>query len=134
VERGALLVVRSVALGARRDVARVSGRLADLLADPAHEPHRGHLLEVTLDDEGYVLDAKRKLQERFPHVVSVRRRELELALGQGQYARTVADAGQDDLKLFEAYFKVVAGAPPSEAELAVFREALQALDRKERAG
>jgi len=132
VERGRPAVTRAVPLGARRDVARISGRLADLLADPAHAAHQGHLLEVTLDDEGYVLDARRKLQERFPHVVSVRRRELELAIGQGQYARAVAEAGQDDTKLFEAYFREVAGAAPSAAELAVFREALAAVDARER--
>jgi exonuclease SbcD len=133
VDKGRPPVVRRLALGARRDVVRLSGTLAGLLADPAHEPHRGSLLEVTLEDDAYLLEPKRKLQERFPHVVSVRRRELQLESGQGHFARTVAGAGQDDLKLFEAFFQNVTGGPPTGAELAVFREAVEALDRQERA-
>jgi exonuclease SbcD len=134
VARGRPPAVRSLSLGARRDVARVSGTLAQLLADPAHAPLVGCLLEATLEDDGYVLDAKRRLGERFPHVVSVRRRDLDLPAGPGTFTRRVADAGQDDLKLFGAFFEEAGGAAPTEAELAVFKEALEALDRKERAG
>ncbi len=132
VERGRA-VARTLPLGARRDVVRIQGTLEALLRREDLEAHRGDLLEATLEDEGYVLDAKRRLQERFPHVVSVVRRELVAAPGQGSFGAQVAGAGHDDLKLFESFFNQVTGALPGPAHREVFTAALAELDRKERA-
>ncbi len=132
VERGASHA-RSIALGARRDVVRLRGTLADLLARPDLERHRGDLVEATLDDRDYVVEAKRRLQVRFPHVVSVVRSELALPVPGASFSRQVAGAGRDDLKLFESFFRTVAGADAGPEHRAAFAEALAAVERQERA-
>jgi DNA repair protein SbcD/Mre11 len=89
-------------------------------------------LEATLLDPGYVLDAKRRLQERFPHLVSVVRAELSAGAAQGSFSQHVDGAGRDDLRLFEAFVTTVTGAAPDPAQQAVFGEALAAADQEER--
>jgi DNA repair protein SbcD/Mre11 len=130
-ERGSVRT-RSIPLGARRNVARIEGSLADLLRSPAYAAHERDLLEVTLTDEGYVLDAMRRLQGRFPHVLNVVRKELALGPVEGAFGRRVADAGADDGKLFESFFETVTGAVPGPAHREAFGEALAELERKER--
>jgi len=133
VARGAAPRVESLPLGQKRDVVRLSGTVAQLLADPAHERHRGDLVEATLDDTGYVLEARSRLQARFPYVLNVLRASLSPG-GEGSYSSRVAGAGGNDRLLFEAFLTTVAGAPPSEAEAACFAAALDEVSRTERGG
>ncbi len=130
VERGAARVTE-VPLGQRRDLVRLSGTLADLLSNPAHEPHRGALVEATLEDPGYVLDARGKLQARFPHVLNVVRRALAPG-GAGSYASRVAGAAGNDQALFEAFLETVAGQKPTPDQAACFSAALEAVEKRER--
>jgi exonuclease SbcD len=140
-EKSALLVevtrggatARPLVLGARRDVVRLRGTLADLLSRPELEPHRGDLVEATLEDEGYVLDARRRLQERFPHVLNVVRSALSAAPAQGSFGERVAGAGTDDLKLFESFFERVTGVVAGPDHRQVLADALGEIDRRERA-
>jgi exonuclease SbcD len=132
VERGRA-TARPLALGARRDVVRIRGTLAELLSRPDLEAHRGALVEATLDDPGYVLDARRRLQERFPHVLNVVRGALSTAPAQGSFGERVAGAGHDDLRLFESFFERVTGAVAGPEHRQVLTEALDEIDRKERA-
>lgn len=132
VERGRV-TTRSIPLGARRDVVRVRGTLKDLLERKELARHAGDLVEATLDDPDYVLDAKRRLQVRFPHVVSVVRSSLAAPLAQGSFAERVAGAGNDDLKLFEGFWAHVTGEAASPEHRALFADAAAALDRRERA-
>jgi exonuclease SbcD len=125
--------VRRIPLGAPRDVVRLRGRLDDLLRRPDLARHENDLVEVTLDDEGYVLDARRKLQARFAHVLNVVRRELAAAPGLGTFGQQVAGAGKDDLKLFESFFEAVTDALPGPEHRQVFTDALAEIGRKERA-
>jgi exonuclease SbcD len=121
-----------VPLGARRDLARVRGTLQDLLTLPDFDRHRGDLLEATLDDRDYVVDAKRRLQARFPNVVSVVRSELAASTAGTSFSRQVAGAGRDDLKLFESFFRTVLDAEPEPEHRGAFTDALAAVDRAER--
>lgn len=129
VEKGAARV-ESVALGHRRDVVRLRGTLAELLARPDLAPHERDLVEVTLLDEGYVLDAKRKLERRFAHVLSVAREALAAGPA-GEFAACVDGAGNDERRLFDAFLQKVAGASPTEPERAVFDAALEDVRRSE---
>jgi exonuclease SbcD len=129
VERGAARVT-PLPLGARRDVVRLRGTLAALLADPALERHRRDLVEVTLDDPGYVFDAKHRLEARFAHVLNVVRADLTPGAA-GAFARQVEGAGRDDAKLFRAFFETVAGGAPTAPQEAAFAEALAAAERRE---
>ena len=124
--------VEVVPLGEKRDVVRIQGTLAELLDRPDLARHERDLVEATLEDEGYVVDAKARLQARFAHVLNVVRRALT-AGGQGAFARRVEAAGGDHLDLFESFFETVAGAAPGPAQRAVFGEAVGELARKERA-
>jgi exonuclease SbcD len=132
VTRGAA-TARTIPLGARRGVVRLRGTLAELLRRPDLAAHERDLVEVTLEDEGYVVEAKRKLQARFAHVLNVVRDDLARAPGQGAFGERVAGAGHDDLKLFEAFFGRVTGALPGPEHRAVFADALEAIARKDRA-
>ncbi len=123
---------RPVALGARRDVVRLEGTLAGLLARPDLARHERDLVEVTLEDPDYVLDAKGKLSARFAHVLNVVRKELAAAPGAGAFGDRVAAAGRDDVKLFEAFFSTVTDGAPSPEHVRVFAEALDEIDRAER--
>ena len=120
-----------IRLGQKRDVARIQGTMADLLARPDLDCHRGDLVEVTLEDEGYVVDARVKLQGRFPHVLNVRRKELTPG-GGGTFASRVAGAAGDDQALFRAFLEDVVGTPPSDAQAACFANAVESVARKER--
>ncbi len=131
VERGAARAT-AVPLGQKRDLLRVRGRIDDLLRRPDLEPRRGDLLEVTLDDPGYVFDALYRLRARFPHVLSVIPAQLS-AGGEGSFAERVGGAGNDDLALFRAFVETVAGAPPDAAQEACFAAALDQVAGKERA-
>ncbi|ABS26347.1 nuclease SbcCD, D subunit [Anaeromyxobacter sp. Fw109-5] len=131
VERGATRIER-VPLGARRDVVRLEGTLDELLRRRDLAPFERALVEVTLADEGYVFDAKNRLQARFAHVLNVLRKDLEGG-GDGTFASRVDGAGGDDLKLFEAFFETVAGATPGPEHREVFAGALAEIARKERA-
>ena len=132
VERGRA-TARTVALGARRDVVRLHGKLQDLLQRPELARHARDLVEVTLEDAGYVLDARAKLQVRFAHVLNVVRDERAVSAPDGGIARQVDGAGRDDLKLFESFFETVTGALPGPEHREVFSGALADLDRRERA-
>lgn len=121
-----------VPLGARRDVVRLQGSLAELLRRPELARHERDLVEVTLEDEGYVVDARARLQARFAHVLNVVRRTLAPG-GEGAFARRVERAGGDHLQLFDSFFETVAGAAPGPAQRAVFGAAVGELVRKERA-
>ena len=138
-EKGALLVeverggvrVEPVRLGQKRDVARIQGKIADLLARPELARYRGDLLEVTLEDEGYVVDARSQLQARFPHVLNVRRATFTPG-GEGTFMTRVAGAAGDDQALFAAFLETVAGTPPTGPQAACFADAVEAVTRKER--
>jgi exonuclease SbcD len=123
VERGASRT-RLVPLGARRDVVRIQGTVDDLLRRPDLARHEGDLVEATLDDAGYVPDAKVRLQRRFRHVVNVRRAALAAGPA-GEFARRVADAGADDRRLFESFFQAVTSAPPTADEARLYADTLE---------
>jgi exonuclease SbcD len=124
--------VEEIALGQRRDVVRLRGTLDELLSRPEHAKHERDLVEATLLDAGYVLDAKRQLERRFAHVLSVTREALAAGPA-GEFAACVDGAGDDGRKLFEAFLEKVAGAPPTGPEQAVFDAALEAVRRSEAA-
>jgi exonuclease SbcD len=114
---------RLVPLGARREVVRLEGSLEELLRRPDLARHERDLVEATLTDTGYVLDAKNRLQRRFAHVLNVVRKELAPGPA-GDFARRVAEAGNDDLRLFDSFFRAVASAAPTDEEARLYAEAL----------
>jgi exonuclease SbcD len=68
--RGAA-TVRPVVVDVGRRVATVRGTLDEVLSDPRHAGVEGNWVRAVLTDTTYVIDAKARLQRRFPHVVEV---------------------------------------------------------------
>ncbi len=139
-EKGALLVkvdrgvarVERIPLGQRRDLARIQGKIADLLSRPDLARHQADLVEATLEDTDYVFDARARLQARFPHVMNVRRTAAAPG-GEAEFMARVAGAAGDDQALFRAFLSHVNGSPPTDAEAACFAAAVDAVAARERA-
>ncbi len=63
--------VRPVDVPTGRPVATVTGRLEELLASRRHHGVTDHFVRAVLTDPAYVVDAKGRLLDRFPHVVEI---------------------------------------------------------------
>ncbi|MFF8595946.1 exonuclease SbcCD subunit D [Streptomyces sp. NPDC015220] len=109
-----------------RPLARIRGRLEDLLADPALARHQEAWVEATLTDPVRPADPMARLTERFPHT-------LHLAFDPDRapdepdvsYARRLA--GRGDQQIAEDFVAHVRGAGPDAGERAVLREAFDAV-------
>ncbi|AZM44576.1 exonuclease SbcCD subunit D [Streptomyces sp. WAC 06738] len=111
-----------------RPLARLHGRLADLLADPALTPLESAWVEATLTDTARPHEPMARLAERFPHVVS-------LAFAPESADGTAADAsyadrlkGRDDRQIAEDFVAHVRpGAIATADERAVLHAAFDAV-------
>ncbi|CAG6397051.1 exonuclease SbcCD subunit D [Streptomyces cocklensis] len=109
-----------------RRLARLRGRLDDLLADPAHEPHTGAWVEAVLTDPVRPYEPMAALAKRFPHILSL---GFEPEGGDqdpaASYARRLA--GRSDQQVAEDFVAHVRGSAPDPHERLVLREALDAV-------
>ncbi|MEU2157071.1 exonuclease SbcCD subunit D [Streptomyces sp. NPDC019396] len=106
-----------------RPLARISGRLEELLADPGLTRHEHSWTEATLTDPVRPADPMARLTERFPHVLNLvfspDRAEED---PHGSYAQRLRD--RDDQQIAEDFVAHVrGGAVPDERERAVLRGA-----------
>jgi len=109
-----------------RPLARVRGRLEELLVDPELERHSEAWVEATLTDPVRPAEPMARLAERFPHTLSLvfdpDRAPEDTAVS---YARRLAD--RSDQQIAEDFVAHVRGAGPDEREQAVLREAFDAV-------
>ncbi|WDM13875.1 exonuclease SbcCD subunit D [Streptomyces lavenduligriseus] len=109
-----------------RPLARIRGRLDDLLADPELTRHEDAWVEATLTDPLRPAEPMARLTERFPHTLS-----LVFAPDRApddprvSYARRLA--GRSDQQVAEDFVAHVRGTGPDAAETAVLREAFDAV-------
>ena len=96
--------VRQIKLTPRRDVRRVEGTMAELLKGPTDGKSKDDYLEVTLLDDGPVLDAIGRLREVYPNVMMIRRPEKMNGAAAGDRPDI---RGKTALQLFGAFFKHV---------------------------
>jgi exonuclease SbcD len=109
-----------------RPLARLRGRLDDLLADPKLDRHGDAWVEATLTDPYRPHEPMAALAKRFPHI-------LALAFepeGTGDdpavsYARRLL--GRTDQQIAEDFVRHVRGTGPDRREQAVLREAFDAV-------
>ncbi|MFK4146047.1 exonuclease SbcCD subunit D [Streptomyces sp. NPDC004065] len=115
-----------------RPLARIRGRLEDLLADPGLARHQEAWVEATLTDPARPAEPMARLAERFPHVLSLVF-EPERAPGDPDlsYARRLA--GRGDQQIAEDFVSHVRGTAPDTHEQAVLREAFDAVRADEAA-
>ena len=121
--------VELVRLSPRRQVRRLRGLLADLLAAGKADPCAADYLEVTLTDHGAVYDAMGRLREVYPNTLSLRRAELEVTPGRGpvQDHRTMTER-----ELFGGFFRHVTGEPLSAEQDQTLVDTLEDLGRRAR--
>jgi exonuclease SbcD len=96
--------VRQIKLTSRRDVRRIEGTMAELLKGPGDGKSTEDYLEVTLLDDGPVLDAIGRLREVYPNVMMIRRPEKMNGAAAGDRPDI---RGKNVLELFGAFFKHV---------------------------
>ena len=115
-----------------RPLATVTGTLADLLSDRAHDGLVESYLSVELTDRVRPTDALRRLQERFPHAVHLDWRPAGGALAASlRYSTSVR--GRSDHDVACDFVDDCRGSVPTESEQALLREALAAVANEERA-
>ncbi|MFJ4829068.1 exonuclease SbcCD subunit D [Streptomyces sp. NPDC088747] len=109
-----------------RALARIRGRLEDLLADPGLARHEDAWVEATLIDPVRPADPMARLAERFPHTISLvfdpERAPEDPDLS---YARRLAGRGEQQIA--EDFVAHVRGAGPDPREQAVLRDAFDAV-------
>ncbi len=118
-------LAEALPLPVHRGLARLAGRLDDLLTDPAHDRFRESFVEAVLTDPVRPVEAMARLQARFPHCVSLQfRPEGAVVDREGAYAGRVR--GRSDLEVVEAFVAHVRRTPPTEGERRLLVEALEA--------
>lgn len=110
-----------------RQLARISGRLEQLLADPALDRHTDSWVEATLTDPVRPAEPMARVAERFPYVVSLvfapERADEDNGQSYGDRLR-----GRDDREIAEDFVAHVrSGRGPTGAEQSVLSEALDAV-------
>lgn len=109
-----------------RPLSRIRGRLADLLADPAHAAAEQHWTEATLTDPVRPAEPMARLRARFPHLLSLHfEPERPPEDTAGSYAERLA--GRTDRQIAADFVRHVRGGRgPDAAERALLDEALAA--------
>ncbi len=116
--------VREVEVPLGRRVATVTGTVEELLADPAHAAAADCFVRAVVTDRGYVVDAKSRLQARFPHVVEiVPRPTLGDPTGVEVVDHTVRRA-LPPLAAAIGFWRDVTGEEPEEVERSLLESAL----------
>ncbi|MFF3514114.1 exonuclease SbcCD subunit D [Streptomyces sp. NPDC002573] len=109
-----------------RPLARIRGRLEDLLVDPELERHEEAWLEATLTDPVRPAEPMARLAGRFPHTLSlVFDPERPPEDPAASYARRLA--GRSDQQIAEDFVAHVRGARPDAHERAVLQDAFDAV-------
>lgn len=110
-----------------RPLARLRGRLEDLLADPALARHEDAWTQVTLTDPERPADPMERLRRRFPHTLHLAF-EPERAAGEGDSASYSSRLrGRDDVEIGVDFVAHVRGRAAAEAERALLDEAFDAV-------
>jgi DNA repair protein SbcD/Mre11 len=105
-----------------RRLARLTGTLDTLLADPRHAAVESAWLQVTLTDAVRPAQAMARLQERFPHTVAL----VFAPEGGGPARSRVPLQGRSDHAISVDFVTAVRGTPATAAEAALLRNACDA--------
>jgi DNA repair protein SbcD/Mre11 len=117
--------VRRVMLPVPRPLSTLRGRIDDLLADPALAEVEDHFLAVTLTDRARPLEPMRRLQERFPHAVTLEW-EPEGGRPTGDAPPRVGTGERDDVAVAASFVEYVRNTPVDEDEQLLLEAAFAA--------
>ncbi|WP_121251640.1 exonuclease SbcCD subunit D [Nocardioides ferulae] len=104
-----------------RSLARLRGELDHLLSDPGLARHEQDWVQVTLTDQVRPVRAMERLRQRFPHTLVLGFEESGPRLGALPARRT---EGRTDHDIALEFVKDLRGAPATDAEAALLREAV----------
>ncbi|HEY8482267.1 MAG TPA: exonuclease SbcCD subunit D [Spirillospora sp.] len=112
-----------------RRLARVRGRIDELLTDASFERYEDHWLQITLTDRHRPAAAMERLRRRFPHAL-VLTFEPE---GGADETRTWSERVRErsPLEVAGDFVAEVTGEPPSQAERALLHDAFEHCRRRE---
>lgn len=121
---GAAVSVEALPTPVPRPLARIAGRLDELLTEPRWEPFTGHYLQVTLTDPTRPREPMQRLRARFPHVLVLGfAPEGGAADGRASYATRLR--GRSDLEVAADFVHHVR-SDPDDDERALMAEAFVA--------
>jgi DNA repair protein SbcD/Mre11 len=106
-----------------RPLARLRGPLADLLADPRLAVHEPSWVQAILTDDVRPAQAMDRLRARFPHTLVL---GFEPASGDRSAIPAARLTGRSDFDITLDFLADLRGAPASEAESALLRDACDA--------
>ena len=122
---GGTAVVEHLPTPVPRPIARISGRLDELLTDARWSGHTEHFLQVTLTDPRRPREPMERLRARFPHVLVLAfAPEGEVEGAQRSYARRLR--GRSDLEVAGDFVTHVRSAPEAD-ESALLGEAFESV-------
>ena len=126
----ARVTVETVALTPRRDVRRLEGTLAELLAGGASDPRCDDYVLAALRDRGALLDPIGRLRGVYPNALCIERPLYEAVGSAG--ARRPRPGGVGDLDLFDTFFDYATGARLDEPQRAALAAVIDGLERRRR--
>jgi exonuclease SbcD len=106
-----------------RPLARLTGALDDLLADPALERHEQSWVQATLTDDTRPLQAMDRLRRRFPHALVLSFAPADPATSAAPAART---HGRGDHDIALDFVADLRGVPADDDEARLLRDACDA--------
>jgi exonuclease SbcD len=112
----------------RLPLARLTGRLDDLLTDPAHDSLTEAWLHVTLTDTARPYEPMARLLQRFPHTLHLEHIPTSIP-GQSTDTPTYRERlhGRSDLDITHDFITAVRGTQPNEEEAGLLQEAVDDL-------
>ncbi|WP_214412839.1 exonuclease SbcCD subunit D [Sphaerisporangium fuscum] len=111
-----------------RPIARVRGRLADLLDGSEWSRFEGHWLQVTLTDPERPKGAMERLRQRFPHTLNLAFEPEGATLAPARAPRL---AGRPEIEVALDFVREVRGEPADDDEKRLLQEAVEACRAKE---
>ncbi|SDR28804.1 exonuclease SbcCD subunit D [Thermostaphylospora chromogena] len=111
-----------------RPLARLRGRIDDLLASPRYDRYTDHWLQVTLTDPVRPRGAMERLRERFPHTLAL---AFEPEGGQAVRAFRPAAAGRPEIEVALDFVREVRGEPADDEERRLLQRAIEECRLKE---
>ena len=126
----ARVAVETVALTPPRDVRRLEGTLAEILALGSSDLQRDDYVLAALLDKGALLDPIGQLRSVYPNTLAIERPLYDQAGSEDEPRPRPGAVG--DLDLFDAFFRYASGDPLSTAQRTQLAAVIDALERRRR--
>jgi exonuclease SbcD len=123
--------VERIPLNVGRPLATLEGTIEQLLHDPALESATGARVRAVLTDEDLPLQAKPRLQRRFPFIAELRHRPPPMTRASLSARHQQVREAASPWDLASAFFADQQGRPANAAEALLLQEALRAANQAE---